>query len=111
VASNFPFALVAHQKDQYAGHVLAIRSDLGSRPDLSPWIAALWVEPGFREQGIATALMKAAKAELALKGVPIAYLCANLSKRKFYQSRGWKLIDEHSGPAMLDVFESLTERG
>ncbi|HTM79242.1 MAG TPA: GNAT family N-acetyltransferase, partial [Devosia sp.] len=43
-AHGFPFNLVATEDDKFLGTVTAIASDLAARPDLSPWIAALWVE-------------------------------------------------------------------
>src|SRR5882724_2237604 len=47
-AIGFPFALVAHAGNEYLGHVLGIASDLTTRPDLTPWAAALWVDPAHR---------------------------------------------------------------
>jgi len=35
-----------------------MRSDLESRPDLTPWLGGLYVEPAFRGRGHATALVR-----------------------------------------------------
>src|SRR5437016_4199190 len=75
-ATGFPFALVAHADNVYHGHVLGIASDLTSRPDLTPWAAALWVDPAYRRKGIATALLRSAEEEFSRLGFSRVYLCA-----------------------------------
>ncbi|MEJ7011468.1 GNAT family N-acetyltransferase [Sinorhizobium meliloti] len=35
-----------------------IENDLDDRPQYTPWIAALWVEPDMRRRGIAAKLME-----------------------------------------------------
>ncbi|WP_052731855.1 GNAT family N-acetyltransferase [Devosia geojensis] len=47
-----PFTLVARAGERFLGTVSGITSDLDARPQLSPWIAALWVEPDERSRGI-----------------------------------------------------------
>ena len=54
---GIPCAFVAHAGQQYAGSVLLIADDLESRPTYTPWIAALWVEPAYRRQGVAARLL------------------------------------------------------
>lgn len=100
----FPFSLVATDGDQFTGTVTAIASDLDARPLLSPWIAALWVEPDRRGQGIAEALVDAATARLFGKGMSPVYLCAKPHMRGFYQRLNWGLIEQDVGPDGLDVF-------
>lgn len=39
-----PFALVAHDGDRFLGTASVIASDLEERPQLTPWVAAVWVE-------------------------------------------------------------------
>src|SRR5207302_8541825 len=39
-----PFALVAHDGNAFLGTASVIASDLAERPQLTPWIAAVWVE-------------------------------------------------------------------
>ena len=102
---SIPFGLVAHENGNYFGSVLGIASDLALRHALSPWVAALWVDPTFRKNGVAAALMKAALTEIFALGHPKAYLCAIAEKRGFYQRFGWQLIEEKIGGDALDVFE------
>ncbi|MEO9167339.1 MAG: GNAT family N-acetyltransferase [Aestuariivirga sp.] len=102
---NIPFGLVAYENGNYVGSVLGIISDLELRPALTPWVAALWVDPAFRKHGVATALMKATLTEISALGNAKAYLCATAEKRSFYKKFGWQLIEERVGGDALDVFE------
>ena len=88
-----PCAFVAHAGKQYAGSVLLIANDLESRPVYSPWIAALWVEPAFRRQGVAARLLQAARDESIRLGHGVSYLCAIPSKCPYYLARGFRLLE------------------
>ena len=99
-AENFPFTLVARSGDRFVGTVTAIQSDIAGRPDLGPCIAALWVEPEMRGQGVAQALVNAALRRLA----DVAYLAARPPLHQYYASRGWMLRERNVGDDDLDVF-------
>ena len=43
-ATPIPFALVAHDGERFLGTASVIESDLEERPQLTPWVAAVWVE-------------------------------------------------------------------
>jgi GNAT superfamily N-acetyltransferase len=103
--TDFPFALVAYRNEEYLGHILGIASDLNGRPDLSPWIAALWVDPSHRRKGIATQLLRAAEAQFLKLGRSQVYLCSIEDKRKYYTARGWLLIGSEPDEPVLDIFE------
>ena len=103
-ARSIPFCLAAHDEGHYVGSVLGLVSDLEDRPELSPWIGALWVEPEFRKQGVAAALVRAALDELFALGHEVAFLCATTEKRGMYERLGWNLIEADVGEGKLDVF-------
>ena len=107
---GIPFGLVAHDGGKYVGSVLGLASDLDERPELSPWVAALWIEPEFRGQGVAAALAKAALDEIFAIGHEVAFLCATAEKRLMYQKQGWRLIEDKVGEDGLDVFEFSSDR-
>ena len=109
-ARSIPFCLVAHDEGNYVGSVLGLVSDLEDRPELSPWIGALWVEPEFRKQGVAAALVRAALDELFALGHEVAFLCATTEKRGMYERLGWKLIEADVGEGKLDVFEFIATK-
>src|SRR3984893_13706554 len=51
-AEPIPLALVAHQGSAFHGTASLIASDLPERLHLTPWVAALWVEPQARRRGV-----------------------------------------------------------
>lgn len=99
-----PFALIAHHGDTFCGTASVIASDLEEHPELGPWIAALWIDPAFRNQGHGRTLVETA-AVLAFKtGVETLYLCALPALRQFYEGLGWTLVETGVGDGDLDVF-------
>lgn len=88
-----PFGLVAHEGDRYVGSALVIESDLEAGPQLTPWIAALWVEPERRRQGVAATLIEAAQAEAARLGHPTCYLCTVPDNVPYYLRRRARLLE------------------
>jgi GNAT superfamily N-acetyltransferase len=68
--NGVPFALVAEIDGRLCGNALVIESDLSARPDLTPWLAALWVDEDVRHRGIARTLLdEAARRSAALGAV------------------------------------------
>jgi hypothetical protein len=49
-ATPIPFALVAHDGAAFLGTASVIASDLAERPQFTPWLAAVWVEPQARQR-------------------------------------------------------------
>ena len=103
-ASRMPFALVAHQGDEFVGTTSVIASDLDERPQYSPWVAALWVEPDFRARGIGRVLVARAATEAFALGVDTIYLCARESLHGFYAGQGWRAIERGVGDRRMSVF-------
>jgi predicted N-acetyltransferase YhbS len=103
-ATDFPFTLVATADDGFVGTVTAIASDLDERPDLTPWIAALWVEPDFRRTGVARKLVESATQAMFDQDHPQVYLYANAPMRAFYLGLGWTLLEESFGQYAVDIF-------
>ena len=101
-----PVALVAHNEGVFLGTVSVIASDLSSRPQYTPWIAALWVDPAHRSKGIGAALVREGAKMAQDLGVDPAYLCALPAKHEFYQRLGWRLIEPGVTEAGLAVFRS-----
>lgn len=104
IAPGFPFTLVATHQGQFVGTVTAIQSDIVERPALGPCLAALWVEPGARKQGIAQQLTATVLDRLSRHGFGQVYLSARPHMHSFYQSRGWTQIENDVGDDRLGVF-------
>jgi N-acetylglutamate synthase-like GNAT family acetyltransferase len=103
-AAPIPFALVAHDGETFLGTVSVIVSDLAERPQWTPWVAAVWVEPQSRGRGIGGALVNRATADCFALGVGRAYLCARPQRSSFYERLGWLAIEREVGPHQLSVF-------
>ena len=102
--SDIPFALVAHDGQAFLGTASVIASDLAERPQLTPWVAAVWVEPEARGRGIGAALVKRAAQDCFALGVDRAYLCARPHLLAFYTVLGWTAVETDVGPHHLTVF-------
>lgn len=99
-AGSVPTALVAHEGDRFVGTASVIACDEGTRPQYTPWVAALWVEPGYRRRGIGAALVGRAAAFEA--GAGRAYLLSGPHRRAFYEGLGWSVLEAlPSGENML----------
>lgn len=88
------FGLAALVAGTFAGNALVIRSDVAERPDLGPWVAAVWVEPHFRRRGIGAALIARAAQEAFARGAGRLYLHCNAANRPFYSARGWQPFED-----------------
>ncbi len=71
---RIPLSLLALADGRPAGTVNLIHSDSPSRPHLHPWLAALFVVPELRSQGIGQALVRALLAEARRLRVPELFL-------------------------------------
>jgi GNAT superfamily N-acetyltransferase len=105
IVSNetFPFAIVAHDGDRYVGSALGIASDMDERPQLTPWVAAVWVEPHYRKQNVGRALVASAEETLR-RTFPRVYLCARPERHDFYAQQGWQPIERDVGEKRLTVY-------
>lgn len=100
---RIPFALVAEQDGKVCGNALVIESDEPARPELTPWLAALWVDEAMRNQGTAAMLLREAIESSAALGVERLYLSARPALRGFYTKLGWQPIEDDVGEARLTV--------
>ncbi len=88
-----PTALIAHDSDRFVGTVSIIACDEETRPQYTPWIAALWVEPEHRRRGIGAVLVERA-ADFAFKaGAGRVYLLSGPHRRLFYDGLGWAVLE------------------
>jgi GNAT superfamily N-acetyltransferase len=98
-----PFALVAHDGETFLGTASVIASDLAQRPQFTPWVAAVWVEPQARRHGIGAALVDRATRDGFALGLGRLYLCARAQRLGFYERLGWTVIERDIGPHQMNV--------
>ncbi len=99
-----PIALAAHDGAAFLGTSSVVASDLKERPHLTPWVAAVWVEPHIRSRGIGAALVERAACNCFALGVARAYLCARPARSAFYERLGWIPVEWNVGRHALTVF-------
>ncbi len=104
---SFPFTLVAARDRRFVGTVTSIMNDIGARPDWGPCLAALWVEPEARGQGIGEALADTLMTRLSGLDFERVYLSAKPRMRAYYLLRGWTMIDSDIDKDHQDVFVRL----
>lgn len=93
-STGLPQAFVAHDGDTFLGTAHLIDNDLESRPQYSPWVAAVWVDETARRSGIGAALVQAGADAAFGQGFDTAYLCAKPAVSAFYERLGWQRIEE-----------------
>lgn len=95
--SGVPCAWVAFVDATPVGSVSLIEHNMDIHQELSPWLAALFVLPSHRGQGIGTALVRRCEDEAWATGASRLYLYTSTAKR-FYARLGWSTFAE-------DVYE------
>lgn len=71
---RIPLSLLARAGGEPAGTVNLVACDSRERPDLTPWLAALYVLPEHRGKGIGAALVRELMVEAARLGFGEIYL-------------------------------------
>ena len=65
---------------------------MDDRPELSPWLAGVFVSPACRQQGIGTALVRRIMDEARTQHVLKLYLYT-VDRTAFYANLGWSLLE------------------
>ena len=73
------------------GTAALVESDMDSHPELSPWLASVYVNPDYRKQGVGATLVKRVVSEASALGFSPLYLFTP-DQATFYQSLGWEFI-------------------
>lgn len=84
-----PLTLVALRGNECVGTVGLWERDLSARPDLSPWLAALYVHPAARSAGVGGALIEALVATARGLGIGRLYLHTETAA-EYYRNKGWR---------------------
>jgi GNAT superfamily N-acetyltransferase len=103
-AGPIPSAFVAHDGDRFLGTVSVVAADLAARPQYTPWVAAVWVEPAARGAGLGAALVRYGAAAIFRAGWRRAYLTAAPHRRSFYEGLGWTVLEDEIGDDRMAVF-------
>jgi len=94
IKDQMPLTLVASLERRPVGTAMLLAHDVETEPwpELSPWLAALYVMPEYRRRGIGAALVNAIVAKATDFGVGALYL-ATVGQERFYTRLGWQVAD------------------
>ena len=98
--------------DRPVGTAGLVRDDLEARPDLTPWLAGVFVEPAFRGRGYATALIRRVETFARAASVPAMWLYTGTAE-PFYARLGWRRVgmEQENGQAVALMRRRLSEGG
>ncbi|MBR0645587.1 GNAT family N-acetyltransferase [Plastoroseomonas hellenica] len=82
---------VLFDQDRPVGTAGLVREDLETRPDLTPWLAAVFVEPACRGRGYASALVRQVEAFARAASVPVLWLYTRAAE-PLYARLGWQRV-------------------
>ena len=84
------------------GTVTLARKDLDVRPNLTPWLAGVFVIPERRGRGHVHALLAAFDQACRSAAIPTAWLYTNTAER-VYERAGWQACEVIERPCKLPV--------
>ncbi len=85
---HIPISLVAIDKGELIGWVALKENDFKARPDLSPWLAGLYVDKPHRRKGVGTKLVHETETLAARLGASQLYLVTD-DAELFYSNLCW----------------------
>ncbi len=89
-ADSFPAMFVAHNEDTALGSVRLIDDDMDTHPELTPWLASLYVHPDYRHKGIGSALIQTIEDTASKLNFKTIYLFTE-DKQTIYQKQDWQI--------------------
>jgi GNAT superfamily N-acetyltransferase len=103
-----PSVFVAMEGGTLLGSAELIASDMDERPELTPWLAGVYVVADHRGRGLATALVRRVEQEAAELGVERLYLYTP-SAEGLYERLGWQFAEhwEHAGHQVTIMSKDL----
>lgn len=88
-----PSVVVAIEDGRLLGGALLIDSDMKIRPELTPWLAGVYVKAEERGRGIASQLVNRIVDEAAALGVTELYLYTDAAQ-SLYARLGWEVVED-----------------
>lgn len=88
---DIPTTFVATEGDMPLGAASFVADDMPTHPDLTPWLASVYVAPEARGHGVASALVRRVVKHAASLGVGSLYLFTE-DARGLYAKLGWHKI-------------------
>lgn len=86
--AGIPSIFIVVSGGKLLGSAALIEHDMDSKPDLTPWLAGVYVKKEFRHQGIAKKLVAYCEKEAMRSNVKYLYLYTQFAS-VLYESLGW----------------------
>ena len=90
---RLPFGVCAYWHGLPAGFACCVPDDLDNRPDLSPWLASVFVRPDLRGNRIASHTVERVAQEAKARGFEELYLFTP-DQQRLYARMGWVAIGQ-----------------
>ncbi|MFN2331651.1 MAG: GNAT family N-acetyltransferase [Halomonas sp.] len=88
-----PSVFIALWDDTPVGMASLIADDMHDRPDLTPWLASVYVVPAWRGRGIASRLVQQVEKEASAHGIGQFHLFTS-DRQTLYRRLGWQAMEE-----------------
>ena len=88
-----PSIYIAKENNVLLGSAAIIEHDMGTRTDLTPWLAGVYVSENHRERGIGTRLVRYVMQQAGVHGFETLYLYTP-TRDAFYRRLGWATVEE-----------------
>ncbi|MBU1107878.1 MAG: GNAT family N-acetyltransferase [Candidatus Riflebacteria bacterium] len=79
--------------DRVVGSAALVESDMPERPELTPWLASVFVDSNARRQGVGRALVHRVMLYAQSVGVKTMYLYTP-DREHFYAHMGWQTLEK-----------------
>lgn len=95
---EIPLGVIALDREELCGFALLVEADFELRPNLSPWLAGVFVRPQHRKSGVGSALVTRIENEAKALAVNTMYLYTAHSE-SLYSRLGWLVTErcDHKG--------------
>ena len=105
-----PETLVALHGQHVIGMASLVKNDLSLRPELTPWMASVYVDTPYRGCGVGSQIVRAVLAEAAALALERLYLITH-DRMTFYRRLGWTRVERvrYRGEDVTVMRYSLTE--
>ncbi|HBN13632.1 MAG: GNAT family N-acetyltransferase [Gammaproteobacteria bacterium] len=86
-----PTTFVAERDGELLGSASMLAEDMSTHPELTPWLASVFVAPAHRKQGIGSVLVKRIMDHACDNGVKKLYLYTP-DQEQLYAGLGWQIL-------------------
>ena len=88
-----PSTFIALDESLLLGSAAIVESDMDTKPELTPWLASVYVDSEARGKGVGSVLVQCVMERAKNNGVKKIYLYTP-DKESFYNRMGWETIEK-----------------